>query len=45
MMSFDFLTSSPCDEVDEDALVVGVSRLVERFSSSACPSSTVPWRV
>lgn len=45
MMSLDFLASSPCEEVDEDALVVGVSLFVERFSSSACPSRTVPWRV
>lgn len=45
-MSLDFLTSSPCEEEEEeDALVVGVSLLVERFSSSACPSRTVPCRV
>lgn len=46
MMSLDFLTSSPCEEeAGEGALVLGVSLLVDRFSSSACPSRTVPWRV
>lgn len=46
-MSLDLLRSSRGEEAQEaeDVLVLGVSLLVERFSSSACPSSTVPWRV
>lgn len=44
MMSFDRLAPSPCEE-EAAAFVFGVSLLVERFNSSACPSSTVPWRV